>query len=154
MTTNRNEKMLHINHISINNLNEAAKIILSEFNNQTIFVLQGEMGSGKTTFIKALCHCLGVEETVTSPTFALINEYKTNEGIKIYHFDFYRIKSPNEAFDFGYEEYFYSGNRCFIEWPEKIENLLPDAFVTIAITINEDQTRSFMVNCTNRLNND
>ena len=146
--------MLHINHISINNLNDAAKKILCEFNEQTIFVLQGEMGSGKTTFIKALCHCLGVEETVTSPTFALINEYKTKEGIKIYHFDFYRIKTQNEAFDFGYEEYFYSGNRCFIEWPEKIENLLPDTFVKIAITINEDQTRSFLVNSTNRLNND
>jgi tRNA threonylcarbamoyladenosine biosynthesis protein TsaE len=131
------------NNVSLVNLKEIALKILAEFLDVKIFILQGEMGSGKTTFIKILCESLGVEETVTSPSFAIINEYKIPDKNPIYHFDFYRIKSQNEAFDFGYEEYFYSGNYCFIEWPEKIENLLPDHFVKISINVNDDGSRNF-----------
>ena len=93
------------------------------------------MGAGKTTFIKAICTELGVKGRMSSPTFSLINEYLTSSGQKIYHFDFYRIKSEKEAFDLGYEEYFYSGNYCFIEWPDKIENLLPENCAKVKIEV-------------------
>jgi len=90
---------------------------LAEIDNQNVFAFYGDMGAGKTTFIKAVCEELGVQEPVTSPTFAIINEYRDKKGNSIYHFDFYRIKKLEEVFDFGYEDYFYSGNLCFIEWP-------------------------------------
>jgi tRNA threonylcarbamoyladenosine biosynthesis protein TsaE len=91
------------------------------------------MGAGKTTFIKAICHELGSDDNVTSPSFALINEYTTDKSLLIYHFDFYRIKKVDEAFDLGYEDYIYSGNYCFIEWPEMIEQLLPEGIVEVRI---------------------
>ena len=100
-----------------------------------VLAFYGEMGAGKTTFIKALCRHIGVNDEVTSPTFAIVNEYKTQEGEIVYHFDFYRIKKKDEIFDFGYEEYFYSGNYCFIEWPEMAEELLPENVLNIYITI-------------------
>jgi tRNA threonylcarbamoyladenosine biosynthesis protein TsaE len=114
-----------INHI-------AAKFIQAHPADR-IFAFYGAMGAGKTTFIKALCEEMHVLDYVTSPTFALINEYKTENGSSIFHFDFYRIKSLSEAYDFGYEDYFYSGNYCFIEWPELVESLLPEIAVKVYI---------------------
>lgn len=114
-------------------LQETARLLLNNFPNDRIFAFYGAMGAGKTTFIKAICHELGSNDYVTSPTFALINEYSTTEGSVIYHFDFYRIKKLEEAFDLGYEDYIYSGNFCFIEWPEMIEQLLPEGIVEVRI---------------------
>ncbi|MFW5758180.1 MAG: tRNA (adenosine(37)-N6)-threonylcarbamoyltransferase complex ATPase subunit type 1 TsaE [Bacteroidota bacterium] len=102
-----------------------AQKLLNTFPRKRVFAFYGEMGSGKTTLIKGICNYLGVSDTVTSPTFSIVNEYHTFEGSVVYHFDFYRINKMEEALDMGYEEYFFSGNYCFIEWPEKIENLLP-----------------------------
>ena len=120
-----------ITHLSA--LQETARLLLNNFPDDRIFAFYGAMGAGKTTFIKAICHELGSNDYVTSPTFALINEYSTTEGAVIYHFDFYRIKKLEEAFDLGYEDYIYSGNYCFIEWPEMIEQLLPEGIVEVRI---------------------
>ena len=114
-------------------LQKSARLLLNNFPDERIFAFYGAMGAGKTTFIKAICHELGSNDYVTSPTFALINEYSTTEGSVIYHFDFYRIKKLEEAFDLGYEDYIYSGNYCFIEWPEMIEQLLPEGIVEVRI---------------------
>ena len=116
-----------------------AQQLLKEAGTQRVFALYGKMGAGKTTFIKALCHCLGVNEVVASPTFNIVNEYVTVNGEIIYHFDFYRIKSESEAFDLGYENYLYSGNYCFMEWPEKIASLLPEQCAEIRITAEGDE---------------
>jgi len=110
-----------------------------------VFLFYGSMGAGKTTFIRAICEELGVEESVNSPTFAIVNEYRSGEGDPIYHFDFYRINKEEEAYDFGYEDYFYSGELCFVEWPEKIENLLPEDAVTVSISELLDGTREVAV---------
>ena len=99
-------------------------------------------GAGKTTFIRAICKELGVTESVNSPTFAIVNEYTDREGKPIYHFDFYRIEKEEEAFDFGYEDYFFSGNLCFVEWPEKIENLIPNEGISVYIQEEENGERS------------
>jgi tRNA threonylcarbamoyladenosine biosynthesis protein TsaE len=119
---------------SINELKTAANQLTEFAGAEKIFLFYGDMGAGKTTFIKSLCEQLGIKETVTSPTFSIVNEYrgKTN---KIYHFDFYRLKNQNEALDMGYEEYFYSGDYCFIEWPEKISDLLPPHYIRIDIQV-------------------
>jgi len=114
-------------------LPKSAKLLLENFPEDRIFAFYGAMGAGKTTFIKALCRKLGSEDNITSPTFALINEYSTANGSVIYHFDFYRIKKLEEAYDLGYEDYIYSGNYCFIEWPEMIESLLPEGIVEVRI---------------------
>jgi tRNA threonylcarbamoyladenosine biosynthesis protein TsaE len=114
-------------------LQKTAKLLLDNFPDDRIFAFYGAMGAGKTTFIKALCRQLGSQDYVTSPTFALINEYTTANESVIYHFDFYRIKKLEEAFDLGYEDYIYSGNFCFIEWPEMIESLLPEGIVVVRI---------------------
>lgn len=116
----------------LSDLDAAAEQILDHAGAERIFIFEGEMGAGKTTLIKAIAKAMGVTETVSSPTFSIVNEYRTAERV-IYHFDFYRIKNLNEAFDIGYEEYFYSGNTCFIEWPEKIADLLPEHYVKIRI---------------------
>ncbi|HPE87073.1 MAG: tRNA (adenosine(37)-N6)-threonylcarbamoyltransferase complex ATPase subunit type 1 TsaE [Bacteroidia bacterium] len=108
-----------------------------------IFAFTGAMGAGKTTFIKALCAVLGVDDVVTSPTFALVNVYSTRAGEAVYHFDLYRIQQTSELFDIGYEEYVYSGNYCFIEWPGKMMELLPQKYVHITITEQPDQSRLF-----------
>lgn len=110
-----------------------------------LFALRGPMGVGKTTFVKAVCTCLGVEDDVSSPTFAIVNEYVTRDGETLYHFDFYRVNSEEEAMDFGYEEYFYGGSRCFIEWPEKIEGLLPEEAVDCYFSELPDGTRELSV---------
>jgi tRNA threonylcarbamoyladenosine biosynthesis protein TsaE len=114
-------------------LGDAVKMLLKTFPEDRVFAFYGAMGAGKTTFIKALCHELGSADYVTSPTFALINEYSAANDLVIYHFDFYRIKKIEEAFDLGYEDYIYSGNYCFIEWPEMIESLLPEGIVEVRI---------------------
>jgi tRNA threonylcarbamoyladenosine biosynthesis protein TsaE len=114
-------------------LQKSAKLLLDYFPEDRVFAFYGAMGAGKTTFIKAICHELGSGDYVTSPTFALINEYTVADGTVIYHFDFYRIKKLEEAFDLGYEDYIYSGNYCFIEWPEMIESLLPEGIVEVRI---------------------
>lgn len=110
-----------------------------------VFLFYGAMGAGKTTFIRAVCEELGVKESINSPTFAIINEYKDGKGAPIFHFDFYRINKEEEAYDFGYEDYFYSGNLCFVEWPEKITNLLPEDAKTVTITELEDGSREVVV---------
>jgi tRNA threonylcarbamoyladenosine biosynthesis protein TsaE len=110
---------------NLSELPELAKKMLKSFSNQKIIAFYGEMGAGKTTIIKALCEELGVTDPVSSPTFSIVNEYRGARGQKIYHFDFYRLKSTLEAYDLGYEEYLYSKAYCFIEWPEKIEELMP-----------------------------
>jgi tRNA threonylcarbamoyladenosine biosynthesis protein TsaE len=128
---------------SLADINKAAKEFIDHMNGNTVFAFYGKMGAGKTTFIKALCEELEVNDTVNSPTFAIVNEY-TSEKLNqpIYHFDFYRIKKLEEVYDMGYEEYFDSGNLCLIEWPELIDDLLPEDAVKVTITVNEDETRS------------
>lgn len=122
-------------------LPKVAQMLLDSFPGERVFAFYGSMGAGKTTFIKAICRELGSEDYVTSPTFALINEYTTSKESVIYHFDFYRIKKIDEAFDLGYEDYIYSGNYCFIEWPEMIEQLLPAGIVEVRISEGENSTR-------------
>ena len=130
---------------SVNDLPEAADAILEALNGRSIVAFWGEMGAGKTTLIRVLCDRLGVTDTVTSPTFALVNEYYTEAGTPIYHFDFYRINRIEEVFDFGYEEYFYSGDLCLIEWPEKIEGLLPEETLSVRILITGDDSRTIEI---------
>jgi tRNA threonylcarbamoyladenosine biosynthesis protein TsaE len=124
---------------SVSDLPTVAFELLSYAANARIFLFYGDMGAGKTTLIKSLCKALGSNDNITSPTFAIVNEYAAND--KIYHFDFYRLKNQTEALDIGCEEYFYSGNYCFIEWPEKIPDLLPDHYVKITIAILGDNSR-------------
>ncbi len=127
---------------NIDSIGKAAKEFVAQMGEHTIFAFYGKMGSGKTTFIKAICEELGVEDVITSPTFAIVNEYHTATADEIiYHFDFYRIKKTEEVYDMGYEEYFYSGDVCFIEWPELIEDLLPDDAVRVSIHEIEDGKR-------------
>ena len=127
---------------SLEHIHEAAREFIAATGDNTVFALYGKMGAGKTTFIKALCQELGVEDVVTSPTFAVINEYRSDiAGELIYHFDFYRIKKLEEVYDMGYEDYFYSGALCFIEWPELVEELLPGNTIKVTIEELEDGSR-------------
>lgn len=131
--------------IQINNIQsiqEAARTFIKNWPHSQVVAFYGKMGVGKTTFIKALCEEMGVDDVVTSPTFALVNEYTNGHGEPIYHFDFYRIKKLEEVYDMGYEDYFYSGNLCLIEWPELIEDLLPDDATRITIVENADGSRT------------
>lgn len=134
---------LIINDIS--GINKAAGQFIAGMGDEKVFAFYGAMGAGKTTFIKAVCEGLGVLETIASPTFAIINEYRDSKGNSIYHFDFYRINKLEEVFDFGYEDYFYSGNLCFIEWPELVEPLLPDNAVKVYITETDNGKRTLTV---------
>jgi len=127
-------------NFSIQNIQDVADRLLKAISTQKILLFYGEMGAGKTTLIKALCKSLGVSGQVSSPTFSIVNEY-VGEHNRIYHFDFYRLKTQTEALDMGYEEYFYSGDYCFIEWPEKIPDLLPESYASIHITVNPDNSR-------------
>jgi len=124
----------------LNDLDAKAITLLKSYPGERLFAFFGEMGAGKTTFIKAICRSLGVRENVSSPTFALVNEYEDRKGKPVYHFDFYRIENEQEAFDIGVRDYFSSGHYCFIEWPEKILHLLPDDTVHVIITV-ENETR-------------
>lgn len=135
---------IRIDHLD--GIREAAKQFVANMNGATVFAFYGKMGAGKTTFIKAVCEEMGISDVITSPTFAIVNEYRADTtGEIVYHFDFYRIKKLDEVYDMGYEDYFYSGAVCFIEWPELIEELLPsDAVrVTIAENTNSSRTVSF-----------
>ena len=128
---------------SLDSLPKAAEEFVNKMSDGKVYAFYGKMGTGKTTFIKAICEYLGVEDTVTSPTFAIVNEYtSTKVDYPIYHFDFYRIKKLEEVYDMGYEDYFYGGGVCFIEWPELVEDLLPEDTVRVEIVENEDGTRS------------
>lgn len=120
---------------SIEDLHRVAETFLAATSDNRIFAFYGVMGAGKTSFIKALCEVMGVSDVVTSPTFAIVNEYVAPRYGSIYHFDFYRINKIEEAYDLGYEEYFYSGQYCFIEWPEKIESLLPENSLPVSIEV-------------------
>ena len=127
-------------------IHEAARQFIANMGQHTVFAFYGKMGAGKTTFIKAVCEALGVTDAINSPTFAIINEYRsaTTQEL-IYHFDFYRINKVEEAFDFGYEDYFYSGALCFIEWPELIEELLPPDAVKVSIEEQADGSRTIQM---------
>lgn len=130
---------------SLEDLPGAAKEIIQTLDGFTIVAVQGPLGSGKTTLIKEICKQLGVPGIVNSPTFALVNEYFTNTQKTIYHFDFYRINSIKEAYDIGYEDFFYSGNLCFIEWPEKIEELIPESSLRIVLEEKENGIREILI---------
>ena len=129
---------------SLSELKNVAQEVIESLEGRTVVLLRGEMGAGKTTLISRIAAYLGAEDTVTSPTFALVNQYEGSE-CRIYHFDFYRIEEIEEVFDLGYEEYFYSGDLCFVEWPEKIEPLLPDDAMTVRITIGDGESRIFEI---------
>lgn len=131
---------------SLSDIETVAQKFVKNMGDNTVFAFYGEMGVGKTTFIKALCRVLGVTETITSPSFAIVNEYSKEDGDPIFHFDFYRIKKIEEAYDFGYEDYFYSGHLCFIEWPELVESLLPDDVVRVQIVLESNEQRSILIN--------
>ena len=124
-------------------INEAAKAFIEQIGDHTVFAFYGKMGAGKTTFIKAVCEELGVDDVITSPTFAIVNEY-TAQGTPVYHFDFYRIKKLEEVYDMGFEDYFYSGALCLIEWPELIEEVLPEDAVKVTIQEKEDGSRAIL----------
>ena len=129
---------IKIEHLE--NIRESAREFINQMGDAKVFAFYGQMGAGKTTFIKAVCEELGVSDVITSPTFAIVNEYTAS--VPVYHFDFYRIKKLEEVYDMGYEDYFYSGSLCFIEWPELIEELLPEDAVRVTISEERDGTRS------------
>lgn len=130
-----------IKKYTLHQLDQIAKEVL-QFSKHKVLLFYGEMGVGKTTLIKEIVKQLGVTDTVSSPTFSLVNEYHTPDGSKVFHFDFYRIEKEEEAMDMGIEEYFYSNSMCLVEWPNKVENLLPLNSVTVNITTDKDQQRT------------
>jgi len=125
-TTKQTYRITHVDQ-----LQEAARALLAKHSASRIFAFYGPMGVGKTTMIKAICLQLGVSDLVSSPSFPIVNHYVSDQGAPVYHFDFYRINKQEEVYDLGYEDYFYSGNYCFIEWPEKVESLLPPDVVVV-----------------------
>ena len=127
---------------TLDEIHAVARQFVDAMGENRIFAFYGGMGAGKTTFIKAVCEELGVEDVVNSPTFAIVNEYLDGEGNPVYHFDFYRIKSEREVFDIGFDEYLDSGNLCFIEWPELVEKFLPDETIRVSITEENDGIRT------------
>ena len=127
---------------NIEKIREAAREFVANIGDSTVFAFYGKMGAGKNTFIKAVCEELGVEDVITSPTFAIVNEYRSDaSGELIYHFDFYRVKKIEEVYDMDFEDYFYSGALCFIEWPELCEEVLPEDTVKVTIEESSDGTR-------------
>lgn len=138
-----NMKTIHIT--SQDELPDVAEAVIEALGRRTVVALRGEMGAGKTTLIREIAAQLGATDTVTSPTFAIVNQYKGKGNRRIHHFDFYRINDIREAYDFGYEEYFFSGDLCLVEWPEKIEQLLPENVMTVRITVDSDTARTFEI---------
>ena len=132
--------MIQIQIESLESIHQAARTFIDNIGNDTIFAFYGHMGAGKTTFIKAVCEELGVTDVINSPTFAIVNEYASDLG-PVYHFDFYRIKNTSEAVDLGFEDYAYSGNICLMEWPELIEDILPEETVSVHIEEMENGSR-------------
>jgi len=130
---------------SLETIRATASQFVDQIGERTVFAFNGKMGAGKTTFIKAICEVMGVQETVNSPTFSIVNEYEAADGRIIYHFDCYRITTVQEALDLGAEEYLYSGNLCFIEWSENIAPLLPDSLVNVDIEEGENGERNVMM---------
>lgn len=130
---------------TLNDLQSAAKLFLEGFGHNKIFAFDAEMGCGKTTFITALLHAMGIEETEGSPTYSLVNVYDSPMYGRVYHFDVYRLKSEDEALDIGIEEMLYGGGMCFVEWPEKIQNLLPENTVWVSIVKNLDESRVLII---------
>ena len=126
---------------SLDTIHAAARQFADSIGTSRVFAFYGKMGAGKTTFVKALCEVLGCADVITSPTFAIVNEYTDGEGSPVYHFDFYRIKKLDEVYDMGYEDYFYGGAVCFIEWPELIEELLPGNTVKVCIEETDNGAR-------------
>ena len=133
--------MGNISFQSLSQIDDAAAAFLKVNSDRNVIAFSGELGAGKTTFIQALCRQLGVKTDVNSPTFSIVNEYFTPEGASVYHFDLYRIEDPAELFDLGYEEYFFSGDLCFIEWPEKAMHLIPEDALVAEIKVEEDGSR-------------
>ena len=132
---------------SIEKIHDAAKEFIRNMGEGTVFAMYGSMGAGKTTFTKAVCECLGVTDVINSPTFAIVNEYRSESSELIYHFDFYRIKKLEEVYDMGYEDYFYSDAVCFVEWPQLAEEILPEETVKVTIDEKEDGTREITIEC-------
>ena len=126
----------------LSDLAQAAQQLLGFASTEKIFIFKGDMGAGKTTFIKTFCNALGVADVVSSPTYSIVNEYESPNG-SVFHFDFYRIKDIQEAYDLGYEEYFFGGGTCLIEWPERVAELLPDHFVKVEIVVIDENRRVF-----------
>ncbi len=137
--------MKEMNISGLSDLPDVAEEIIASLDRRNVVAFFGPMGAGKTTLIREICAQLGSTDTVTSPTFALINRYDTAEGNPIFHFDFYRIERPEEAFDMGYEEYFYSDGLCLVEWPEKVEELLPDEVMKVTITPTSPTKRTIVI---------
>jgi tRNA threonylcarbamoyladenosine biosynthesis protein TsaE len=131
--------------IGLNDLRRVAEEIVNAAGGVSVWLFHGEMGAGKTTLIKMIGKVLGVNDSITSPTFSIVNEYLMDIQKKIFHFDFYRIKNEGEAYDIGVEEYFYSGHYCFVEWPEKIPGLIPERRADITITIEDNTHRTIVV---------
>ncbi len=136
-------KTIRIN--SLNELPDVARAIIETIDDRSVVIFRGEMGAGKTTLIREIVTQLGATDTVTSPTFAIVNQYQGATDRRIYHFDFYRLEDLREAYDFGYEEYFYSGEICLVEWPERIEPLLPEDVITVHITVEDETKRTFEI---------
>lgn len=134
-------KVLGGKPVALNELSEAARELLSNSGNLKVWLFEGEMGSGKTTLIKAICKELGVRDDTSSPTFAFVNQYYSGNGSSVYHFDFYRLEKESEAYDMGVEEYFESGSFCFVEWPDKIPTFYPLHFFKVRISIDTPSTR-------------
>ncbi len=146
MQNNKKKLEMEIRIPDLNSIETAAAQFVENMGDRRIFAFYGKMGAGKTTFIRAVCRKLGVEEEVTSPSFAIVNEYKSEtSGINIFHFDFYRIKRIEEVYDLGYEDYFYGGGLNFLEWPELVEPLLPDETVRVEIAEDADGGRTVKV---------
>lgn len=134
--------MINIPIATLKDLDQAAESFLDAMGEARVIAFSGEMGAGKTTFIQALCRKLGVTVEVNSPTFSLVNQYFTSQGHSVFHFDLYRIEDPAELFDMGYEEYFFSGEICFIEWPEKASHLIPEEALRVKIVVGENEART------------
>jgi tRNA threonylcarbamoyladenosine biosynthesis protein TsaE len=126
---------------SVDEVEKAAAFVQKHASDLKVWLFEGEMGAGKTTLVKAICKAFGVEDTVSSPTFSIVNEYRNADDEIFYHFDFYRIKDEYEAMDIGCEEYFYSGNFCFIEWPSQIPSLIPQQHMVVQIHLQSDNSR-------------